>query len=200
MYSTRRGFVMGTLGAAAMVPLHARARTGGIEIRQTAGSDKFKKLPSLSWRLEGESAAPEITLDPTIAFQEILGFGAAFTEASAYLINRMGRGARERFLHELFSPSELGINVTRICIGAARQSRSVRAGLAVESARLDEERRIDAGRKYQARQLGSLCQVSRQVHRGISRRRHSSGCDYQPERGRYGSGQPNARERPVARE
>ena len=119
MYSTRREFVMGTLGAAAMVPLHARAKTGGINIWQTAGSDKFKKLPSLSWRLDSESAAPEITLDPTIAFQEILGFGAAFTEASAYLINRMGRGARERFLHELFSPSELGINITRICIGSS---------------------------------------------------------------------------------
>jgi glucosylceramidase len=110
---------MGTLGAAAMVPLHARARTGGIEIWQTAGSDKFKKLPSLNWRAGGEIAGSEITLDPTIAFQKVLGFGAAFTEASAYLINRMGRGARERFLHELFSPSELGINITRICIGSS---------------------------------------------------------------------------------
>src|SRR5688500_10043608 len=110
MYSTRREFVMGTLAAAAMVPLHARARTGGIEIRQTAGSEKIKKLPSLSGRLDGESAGPEVTLDPTIAFQEILGFGAAFTEASAYLINRICRSARERFLHERFAPSELGIN------------------------------------------------------------------------------------------
>jgi glucosylceramidase len=110
---------MGSVGAAAMAPLHARARTGGIEIWQTAGSDKFKKLSSSSWRPDGKSAGAEITLNPAMAFQEILGFGAAFTEASAYLINRMGRGARERFLHELFSPSELGINVSRICIGSS---------------------------------------------------------------------------------
>ncbi len=119
MLSTRRGFVMGSVSAAAMVPLHARARTGGIEVWQTAGSDRFKKRASLSWRPGGESAGAEITLDPTTTFQEILGFGAAFTEASAYLISRMGRGARERFLHELFSPSELGINVSRICIGSS---------------------------------------------------------------------------------
>jgi glucosylceramidase len=119
MLSTRRGFVMGALGTVALAPLHARARTGGIEVWQTAGSDRFRKLPSLSWRVGGEGAGPEITLDPTTSFQEILGFGAAFTEASAYVINRLARGARERFLHELFSPSELGINVARICIGSS---------------------------------------------------------------------------------
>lgn len=119
MFSTRRGFVTGAVGAAALAPLHARAGTGGIEVRQTAGPDKFKKLTSLSWRQDGKSAGPEITLNPTVTFQEVLGFGAAFTEASAYLINRMGPGARERFLHELFSPSGLGINITRVCIGAS---------------------------------------------------------------------------------
>jgi glucosylceramidase len=110
---------MGALGAAAMAPVHARARTGGVDVWQTAGSDKFKKLTSLSWRPSSESSGPEIALNPSSTFQKILGFGAAFTEASAYLINRMGRGARERFLHELFSPSELGINVSRICIGSS---------------------------------------------------------------------------------
>jgi glucosylceramidase len=111
--------MMGALGTVAAAPLKAVARTGGIEIWQSAGSDRFRKLPSLPWRVGSERAAAEILLDPTATFQEVLGFGAAFTEASAYLINRLGSGARERFMHELFSPSELGINIARICIGSS---------------------------------------------------------------------------------
>jgi glucosylceramidase len=48
-----------------------------------------------------------------------VGFGAALTEASAYMINQLDGAARERFLHELFHPSELGMSITRVCVGSS---------------------------------------------------------------------------------
>ena len=35
------------------------------------------------------------------------------------MIHQLDPAARERFLHELFHPSELGISVTRICVGSS---------------------------------------------------------------------------------
>ena len=58
-------------------------------------------------------------IDVTRTYQEIVGFGAALTEASAYMINQLDPSTREEFLHELFHPSELGISITRICVGSS---------------------------------------------------------------------------------
>ena len=63
-----------------------------------------------------------ITLNPEQKFQEILGFGAAFTDASCYMFNQMPEHGREQLFHELFHPSELGLNVGRTCIGASDYS------------------------------------------------------------------------------
>ena len=118
--TTRRGFVSGAAGLAAYAATPAIARgAGAIRVQQTAGSKRFAQNAGLDWRpIEGEPANA-ITLDPTTRFQDVLGFGAAFTEASAYVISQMAPGARVQFVHELFSPDELGINVTRICIGSS---------------------------------------------------------------------------------
>jgi len=49
----------------------------------------------------------------------MLGFGGALTDASAYMINQLDPRARDQFLRELYHPSELGMAVTRICIGSS---------------------------------------------------------------------------------
>ena len=51
-------------------------------------------------------------------YQEILGFGGCFSDASCYVIDKLHQPAREQFLHELFHPSEMGLSVNRTCIGA----------------------------------------------------------------------------------
>jgi glucosylceramidase len=63
-----------------------------------------------------------VTLDPSKQFQDVLGFGAAFTDAACYTFNRLDPGARESLFHELFHPSEMGLNVCRTCIGSSDYS------------------------------------------------------------------------------
>jgi len=118
--TTRRGFIAGTTGLAVVAAAPALARgPGDIRIRQTADDKRFASAPGIDWQPDTGEDGHAITLDPTTTFQEILGFGAAFTEASAYLIDRLAPAARAQFMHELFSPEELGINVTRCCIGSS---------------------------------------------------------------------------------
>jgi glucosylceramidase len=118
--TTRRGFMNGAAGLAALTAMPAAARGAGeIRVQQSAGDKRFATAPGLYWRPDMGDTPRAITLDPTIGFQEILGFGAAFTEASAYVISRLAPDARAQLLHELFSPDELGINATRCCIGSS---------------------------------------------------------------------------------
>jgi glucosylceramidase len=63
-----------------------------------------------------------IEVQPQHQFQEILGFGAAFTDASCYMLHQLGEADREKVLHELFHSSELGLSVCRTCIGASDYS------------------------------------------------------------------------------
>ncbi len=55
----------------------------------------------------------------------MLGFGAAFTDAACYTFNQLSPPARETLFHELFHPSEMGLNVCRTCIGASDYSTEV---------------------------------------------------------------------------
>jgi glucosylceramidase len=61
-------------------------------------------------------------LDPNTKFQEMLGFGAAFTDASCYTFNQLPAAARDELFHQLFHPSEMGLNVCRTCIGSSDYS------------------------------------------------------------------------------
>jgi len=55
-----------------------------------------------------------INVCPEVAFQEILGFGAAFTETSAYNWSQMGTANRAAILTALFDPKQgLGLNFCR---------------------------------------------------------------------------------------
>jgi len=109
-------------GAAAVVASRtgsAQTPAGEIHVRQTAGARRLAREESLKWRPERGSAPDSIILDPTKTYQEILGFGASFTEAACYMLNRLSAFARERLFHELLDPSEMGFSVFRICLGAS---------------------------------------------------------------------------------
>ena len=47
-------------------------------------------------------------LNPATKYQEILGFGGAFTDATCYTFNQLAAPAREQLFHEMFHPSEMG--------------------------------------------------------------------------------------------
>jgi glucosylceramidase len=86
---------------------------------QTAKDRRFQQLGVSPWRTSSQSPAKVISLDPARRFQNILGFGAAFTDSSCYLFNRMDAKARQELLSDLFSPQHLGLSVARTCIGAS---------------------------------------------------------------------------------
>jgi len=94
-----------------------------ISVWVTSGKDRFAAAPQLSWGpAPAASRAGQIRLDPSEKYQAILGFGGAFTDAACYMFNQLSPSAREQLLHEMFHPSEMGLNVCRICVGSSDYS------------------------------------------------------------------------------
>ena len=68
-----------------------------------------------------------IDVDPAIRYQEMAGFGAAITDASAYLVQqRMNERQRGALMEELFGRKQggIGLSFARLTIGASDFSRS----------------------------------------------------------------------------
>ena len=68
-----------------------------------------------------EALPVEVVIDVNKTYQSIVGFGAALTDSSAWLIqNRLNEQQRNALLHELFGPPpNLNLNMTRLTIGAS---------------------------------------------------------------------------------
>jgi glucosylceramidase len=135
MQKTRREFLRSTaVGLAAVATGHALP-VSDIDVPSNAGeiaawvtSEKGFFAPRSGLRWQTASAEPReqaIVLNPDKAFQTILGFGAAFTDAACYTFNRLSPSSRESLFHELFHPSEMGLNVCRTCIGSSDYSTKV---------------------------------------------------------------------------
>ena len=62
---------------------------------------------------------------PAATRQEILGFGAALTDASCFLLSQLHDDDRAALMHEIFDPGEMALNVCRTCIGSSDYSRSI---------------------------------------------------------------------------
>jgi len=111
----------GTVAQASNAPTsHAPSE---IAVWVTSGDEHYVSAPRIGW--QAASAGSEvgvIELDPAVKFQEILGFGGAFTDAACYTFNRLSAPERETLFHELFHPSELGLSVGRICVGSSDYS------------------------------------------------------------------------------
>lgn len=101
----------------------ADAPSGDIAVRLTGGAKRFSREPALKWVPAAGSAADAIVLDPAKTYQEILGFGAAFTDAACYMLNQLDPAPRERLLRELFDPAEMGLSVCRTCVGSSDYAR-----------------------------------------------------------------------------
>lgn len=134
---TRRGFLKASgAGIAAMATAHAFPElspamepdrtsppASDLAVWVTDENRRFSQAPSISWRpAAGPPVRDAVVVDPGRKFQSILGFGAAFTDAACYLYSQLSSSARERLFHELFHPSEMGLNVCRTCMGASDYS------------------------------------------------------------------------------
>jgi glucosylceramidase len=97
---------------------------GSITVRETSPAAHYAERPALSWRARSKSSGV-IELDPSSRQQEILGFGASFTDAACTVIHRLPEAEREKLLRELFDPAEMGFLVGRVPVGASDYSASV---------------------------------------------------------------------------
>ncbi len=94
-------------------------------VRVTSGQMRYAEAPPLTWKTSNLAGANRILVDPARKFQQILGFGVAFTDAACYNVNKLSAPAREQLFHELFHPSQMALNVCRSCIGASDYSRKI---------------------------------------------------------------------------
>jgi len=103
-------------------PSPAGSPVGAIRVRQTTGARRYAALPDLAWRAAGAPGASDIVLAPDRRRQDVLGFGAAFTDAACYMFSRLAPDARAALFHELYHPSEMGLNAGRACVGSSDYS------------------------------------------------------------------------------
>jgi glucosylceramidase len=97
-----------------------------ISVWVTSGEERFASAPSLKWRPDPSPArANQLRLNPKTKFQQVLGFGGAFTDATCYTFNQLSPEAREQLFHDLFHPSQMGLSTGRICVGSSDYSTKV---------------------------------------------------------------------------
>jgi len=110
--------------AAASDLANEHSRIGSeISVWVTSGDQRFAVAPKATWHAAAPGAgADQLHLDPGTKFQEILGFGGAFTDAACFSFNRLAPATREQLFHELFHPSEMGLSTGRICVGSSDYS------------------------------------------------------------------------------
>lgn len=122
---TRRDFLsMGTLTAAAVVtPRWAYAASASnfqTRIWRTTSLEKHAEQAIVpEWRTSSPDARPDVIINAGRAYQPVLGFGAALTGSSCYLLNRLPPAQRACLLHELYSPAAMNLSVGRCCIGSS---------------------------------------------------------------------------------
>ena len=130
---SRREFLkagsMTVAGAAVALRLPALAEgtqsSSPVQVWGTFRDRRHAQLTPLTWKPAGSIAPNAIVLDPTTTKQEMLGFGAAFTDASCYLLNQLAADKRAELMRELFAPDQMAMNVCRTCIGASDYSTSL---------------------------------------------------------------------------
>ena len=81
-----------------------------VEVYETsAAGNKLKALDAF----EPQQGAIQITLNPEEQFQTITGFGGSFTEASAYLLNKLSKENREKVIEAYFGSTGAKYSLTR---------------------------------------------------------------------------------------
>jgi glucosylceramidase len=129
--TSRRDFLKlaASAGASAAVagagPLRAESEAAPGPVRgwRTSKDEKFQPIQSPpQWETWTEASPTAIHLDPSTVYQEVLGFGAAFTDASCYLFHSMTPQNRKSLLSELLGPEGLRLSVGRTCIGSSDYS------------------------------------------------------------------------------
>jgi glucosylceramidase len=101
-----------------------QAEAGPVRVWSTFGDKRHEMAELIAWRPETRIAPNAITLDPGALRQQMLGFGAALTDAACYVISQMPPDARRALLDEIFAPDKMAMSVCRTCIGSSDYART----------------------------------------------------------------------------
>ena len=126
---SRRKFIKTASATAAIFTLPTRPawgdNTAPVRVWSSFRDRRHATASPLVWKAAARIDAQAIVLDPAATRQDVLGFGAAMTDSSCYVISQLVAAERDAILHDLFAPSEMAMNVCRTCIGASDYSRDV---------------------------------------------------------------------------
>ncbi len=95
---------------------------GRVRAWRTTKNQKFQSIESPQWETWPGVSPTGVHLDLGVRYQEVLGFGGAFTDASCYLFHWMSPQNRKSLLSELLGPEGLRLSVGRTCIGSSDYS------------------------------------------------------------------------------
>jgi glucosylceramidase len=122
---SRRGFLKAVSATAAVlavsrhIPAWSAETPGSVKVWGTFRDRRHAALDPLAWKQVGQVAADAIVLNADAPRQQVLGFGAAITEASAYVLSRLNDVERKKVMRDLFAADEMALNVCRTCIGSS---------------------------------------------------------------------------------
>jgi glucosylceramidase len=95
---------------------------GLVKAWRTSEKARCQPIDAPAWR-SGAGSSASIQLHPEQTCQELLGFGAALTDASCYLLHQMPAPARGALLEECFGANGLRMSMARTTIGSSDYSR-----------------------------------------------------------------------------
>jgi len=123
----KRASAAATLAASQGLQAFAKglSLSGQVKVWATFRDKRHAPADPLAWKPVTEVEADAIVLDPLTTRQEILGFGAALTDASCYVLSQLNEDERQAVMHDLFAADAMAMNVCRTCIGASDYSRTL---------------------------------------------------------------------------
>jgi glucosylceramidase len=115
------------LGVTANAKVEANEAQAPTKPAHTEVTDKSGKRlavgAEIAWmKVARRAAAADVTVDPTKPAQTILGFGAAFTDASCFALSRLSDSDRANLLHTMFGQDQHALSMGRIPMGASDYS------------------------------------------------------------------------------
>lgn len=130
---TRREFLQGSVYAAATAAFvrvpsawgEMAAASRPVKVWITSEEQKFSPAQDLTWSAASNMDGESVQIDPHTWYQEILGFGGAFTDASCFLFSQLNPSDRKALFDELFGPEGLRFSIGRTCIGSSDYTTSI---------------------------------------------------------------------------
>ncbi len=97
--------------------INCKGVNSAMEVTVYETSEKGNALTEVEQFSTSEKKAV-INLNPEAKFQKITGFGGSFTEASAYLLNKLSKENRKKILEAYFSENGANYSLTRTTIAS----------------------------------------------------------------------------------